>query len=159
MRKLFLFFLFFVFSKWHFLENKKMLFSPFFIVYRTKKSHKRTIVLRVFSSSCFLVLLFKWDMSFLFFIFFLSCVVSFFIFLVYIFPFGCWEKWGTRKKKKIPDFSRFSVLIFLELFCSRKTKNLLKDMEDKKSELLIERVVQVIFFSVLKKMRDCREWG
>ena len=62
-----------------------------------------------------------------------------------------------NKKEKIPDFSHFLVLIFLELFCSRKTKNLLKDMEDKKNELLIERVVQVIFFSVLKKMRDRRE--
>ena len=31
----------------------------------------------------------------------------------------CWEKWGTRMKieKKNPDIFRFSVLIFLELFC------------------------------------------
>ena len=76
----------------------------------------------------------------------------------WFFRFGCWEKWGTRKKtnKKIPDFSRFTVLIFLELFYSRKTKNLLKNIEEKENELLIERVLQVIFFSILKKMRDER---
>ena len=64
------------------------------------------------------------------------------------------RKVGSRKKKN-PDFSRFSVLIFLSCFI--QTKSLLKDMEEKENELLIERVLQVIFFSVLKKMRDDRE--
>ena len=69
------------------------------------------------------------------------------------------EKSGERERKqtkKILDFSRFIVLIFLELFYSRKTKNLLKNIEEKENELLIERVLQVIFFSILKKMRDDR---
>ena len=99
-----------------------------------------------------LVMWFEWDMSF-----FLSCVVSFFIFPIYIFPFGCWEKWGTRMKieKKIPDFSCFSVLIFFELFFSRKTKSLLKDMEEKENELLWEGFVGDFFLS----FEDERCWG
>ena len=132
MRKLFLFFLFSVFLKWHFLDNKKMLFSPLFY-YLQKKKTIREQLFSVFFFFPFLSFVIRMRFEF-----FLSCVISFFIFPVYIFPFGCWEKWGTRKKtktKKIPDFSHFLVLIFLELFCSRKTKNLLKDMEDKENRI------------------------
>ena len=84
---------------------------------------------------CFLVLLFKWDMSFIYlfiyFYFFIMCFFSFFIF-----PIWMLRKVGNEKEKKISNFSHFLVLIFLELFCSRKTKNLLNDMEEKENELL-----------------------
>ena len=67
------------------------------------------------------------------------------------------KKVGNEKEKKILVFLVSQFWSNLELVCSRKTKNLLKDMEEKENELLIERVLQVIFFSILKKMRDKRE--
>ena len=77
--------------------------------------------------------------------FFLLCVVSFFIFPVWM------KKVGNEKEKKILVFLVSQFWSNLELFCSRKTKNLLEDMEEKENELLIKRVLQVIFFSILKK--------
>ena len=104
-----------------------------------------------------------WVFLFIYFFYFLSCVFRFLIFLVCIFLFGCWEKWGTRKKKKFPNFSRFSILIFLELFCSRKKNPAYGHRRRRKRVaekfIFIESVLQVIVFSVLKNMRDVREWG
>ena len=55
--------------------------------------------------------------------FVLSCVVSFFIFPVWML-----RKVGNEEKKNLLFFS-FLNFDFLELFCSKKIKNLLKDIE------------------------------
>ena len=52
-----------------------------------------------------------------FFLYYIKC----FFFLDFS-PFGCWENWGKIRKTKLfcSNFSRFSILVFLKLFCLRK---------------------------------------
>ena len=123
----------------------------------------------------FLSFVIRMGSEFFFFFFFLSCVFSFLIFLIWML-----RKLGNEKENKknyfVMIFPVSQFWFFFELFCSRKTKNLLKNMEVSENELLGNSSLMVNFikdrynefyelrgfcmwksFLVFKKGRDERE--